>query len=29
MCDIVPLQPAPEYAATSWGPYFDALHPPR
>lgn len=25
---MVPLRRAPSEAATSWGPYYDALHPP-
>ena len=25
----VPLQRAPAHAATTWGPYYDAMHPPR
>jgi hypothetical protein len=24
---MVPLQRAPSDAATTWGPYYDALHP--
>lgn len=26
--DMVPLRRAPPHAATTWGPYYDALHPP-
>jgi hypothetical protein len=26
---MVPLQRAPSYAATTWGPYYDVLHPSR
>jgi hypothetical protein len=26
---LVPLKRAPSYAATTWGPYYEALHPPR
>lgn len=25
---LVPVPRAPEYAATTWGPYYDTLHPP-
>ncbi len=25
----VPLTRAPSYAATTWGPYYESLHPPR
>lgn len=26
--ELVPLPPAPFYAANTWGPYYDAMHPP-
>ena len=26
--ELVPLTRAPSYAATTWGPYYEALHPP-
>ena len=26
---LVPLRRAPAYAADTWGPYYEAAHPPR